>query len=147
MPGKAGGLNGSMQHHLISKSSLQRWCVCPKGDERVFLRLRRSICGAVRSRTVPRSNPRCYLHPGKARRNRGPRHSRSLGGRSTLIVEEWPVIRTWLPQSQGCARLRWGARPGAEKEFRRSCAAHLTILDEWSAPKKNRCGGAQRSNR
>src|ERR1700676_149331 len=28
------------------------------------------------------SNRGCYLHPGKARGNRGPRHPRSLGGRS-----------------------------------------------------------------
>jgi len=32
-------------------------------------------------RTAPRSNRRCHLHQGKTRRNRGPRHSRSLGGR------------------------------------------------------------------
>src|SRR5258708_28938145 len=39
-------------------------------------------------RTAPRSNRQCHLHPGKARRNRGPRHSRSLGGRFNWRKEQ-----------------------------------------------------------
>ena len=50
------------------------------GHLRSKRRIRRSQHRA--SLRTPRSNRRCHLHPGETCRDRGPRRSRSLGGRS-----------------------------------------------------------------